>query len=156
MAALPASNTKPTAALAVYTVLWFSLLYPASLVHETRNITNVQIKLKKGDEQAGWGTCQTGIQYGKSTHMVNTGRWTVTYPSAWGQSRLGPRTMAMLLGVILFTACCSDSRDKNWIRYLTGNKRKTQSRLGERSEWKKTQDVREDLHSWMLHVLRRL
>lgn len=46
------------------------------------------------------------------------------YPSARGQSRLGPSTMAMLLGVILFTACCSDNRDKNWTRYLTGRKHK--------------------------------
>lgn len=47
-----------------------------------------------------------------------------THPSARGQSRLGPRTMAMLLGVILFTACCSDNRDRNWTRYLTERSRK--------------------------------
>lgn len=53
-----------------------------------------------------------------------------THPSARGQSRLGPSTMAMLLGVILFTACCSDSKDKNWIRYLIGRKRKKTSSKG--------------------------
>lgn len=50
-----------------------------------------------------------------------------TYPSARGQSRLGPRTMAMLLGVILFIACCSDSRDRNWTRYLTEESRNKQT-----------------------------
>lgn len=54
-----------------------------------------------------------------------------TYPSARGQSRLGPRTMAMLLGVILFTACCSDSRDKNWTRYLSRERRRKHSGLVE-------------------------
>lgn len=48
----------------------------------------------------------------------------ITHPSARGQSRLGPRTMAMLLGVILFTVWCSDSRERNWIRYLTDRKQK--------------------------------
>lgn len=46
------------------------------------------------------------------------------HPSARGQSKLGPRTMAMLLGVILFTACCSDNRDRNWTRYLTERQQK--------------------------------
>lgn len=31
---------------------------------------------------------------------------------------MGPRTMAMLLGVILFTSCSSASRARNFIRYL--------------------------------------
>lgn len=35
-----------------------------------------------------------------------------------GHSRLGPRTMAMLLGVILFTSCSSARRARNFIRYL--------------------------------------
>lgn len=30
----------------------------------------------------------------------------------------------MLLGVILFTACCSDNRDRNWTRYLTERQQK--------------------------------
>lgn len=38
--------------------------------------------------------------------------------------------MAMLLGVILFTACCSDSRDKNWTRYLAERKRNKTSSKG--------------------------
>lgn len=46
------------------------------------------------------------------------------HPSARGHSKLGPRTMAMLLGVILFTACCSDNRDRNWTRYLTERQQK--------------------------------
>lgn len=41
------------------------------------------------------------------------------YPSLCGDhSRLGPRTMAMLLGVILFTSWCSASLAKNLIKYL--------------------------------------
>lgn len=39
-----------------------------------------------------------------------------------GHSRLGPRTMAMLLGVILFTSCSSARRARNFIRYLGGQK----------------------------------
>lgn len=38
-------------------------------------------------------------------------------------SRLGPSTMAMLLGVILFTSWCSASLAKNLIRYLWGKRR---------------------------------
>lgn len=38
-------------------------------------------------------------------------------------SRFGPSTMAMLLGVILFTSWCSASLAKNLIRYLWGEKR---------------------------------
>lgn len=41
-----------------------------------------------------------------------------TNPSIRGHSRLGPSTMAMLLGVILLTAWCSDKHARNWIRYL--------------------------------------
>lgn len=37
--------------------------------------------------------------------------------------RLGPSTMAMLLGVILFTSWCSASLAKNLIRYLWGKER---------------------------------
>lgn len=45
------------------------------------------------------------------------------HPSFSGDhSRLGPRTMAMLLGVILFTSCSSASRARNFIRYLGGGK----------------------------------
>lgn len=48
--------------------------------------------------------------------------WLITHPSARGHSRFGPKTMAMLLGVILFMACCSDSRERNWTRYLDNKK----------------------------------
>lgn len=41
-----------------------------------------------------------------------------TNPSTRGHSRLGPSTMAILLGVILLTAWCSDKHDRNWTRYL--------------------------------------
>lgn len=46
------------------------------------------------------------------------GRVCYTDPSQRGHSRLGPSTMAILLGVILFIACCSDKCDRNWTRYL--------------------------------------
>lgn len=41
-----------------------------------------------------------------------------TNPSIRGHSRLGPSTMAILLGVILLTAWYSDKHARNWIRYL--------------------------------------
>lgn len=41
-----------------------------------------------------------------------------TNPSIRGHSRLGPSTMAILLGVILLTAWCSDKHARNWTRYL--------------------------------------
>lgn len=66
--------------------------------------------------------------------MQGKDKQVTTHPSARGQSRLGPRTMAMLLGVILFTACCSDSRDKNWTRYLTGREREKTSSKGKKSK----------------------
>lgn len=56
--------------------------------------------------------------------MVRVGTATFPRPAAphpsfsGGHSRLGPRTMAMLLGVILFTSCSSASRARNFIRYL--------------------------------------
>lgn len=40
------------------------------------------------------------------------------YGSVWVQSKLGPRTMAMLLGVILLASWYSLSLAKNLIRYL--------------------------------------
>lgn len=43
-----------------------------------------------------------------------------TYGSVWVQSKLGPRTMAMLLGVILLASWYSLSLAKNLIRYLRG------------------------------------
>lgn len=41
-----------------------------------------------------------------------------TYPSVCAHSRLGPRTMAMLLGVILLTSLSWASLDRNFTRYL--------------------------------------
>lgn len=72
------------------------------------------------------------------------------YPSARGQSRFGPRTMATLLGVILFTACCSDNRDKNWTRYLISKKRRRKEKK------KKTHKIYENFNKYktckaMLH-----
>lgn len=40
------------------------------------------------------------------------------YPSVFDQSKLGPRTMAMLLGVILFTSLSWASLARNFTRYL--------------------------------------
>jgi len=57
---------------------------------------------------------------GAGCRVQGAGAGHPTHPSARGHSRLGPRTMAMLPGVILLTACCSDSRDRNWTRYLMG------------------------------------
>lgn len=48
-------------------------------------------------------------------------RWTLAqgfYPSVFAQSRLGPRTMAMLLGVILLTSLSWASLARNFTRYL--------------------------------------
>lgn len=44
-------------------------------------------------------------------------RWD-SHPSVLAQSRLGPRTMAMLLGVILLTSLSCASLAKNLTRYL--------------------------------------
>lgn len=46
---------------------------------------------------------------------------TPSHPSVLAQSRLGPRTMAMLLGVILFTSLSWASLAKNFTRYLQKN-----------------------------------
>lgn len=45
------------------------------------------------------------------------------YGSVWVQSKLGPRTMAMLLGVILLASWYSLSLAKNLIRYLRDRER---------------------------------
>lgn len=47
-----------------------------------------------------------------------TGQQVNAYGSVWVQSKLGPRTMAMLLGVILLASWYSLSLAKNLIRYL--------------------------------------
>lgn len=77
---------------------------------------------KKRVERAGRGVAGRH----RHTHSHTTHSMYPTHPSTWGQSKLGPRTMAMLLGVILFTACCSDNSDRNWTRYLTERKQKGQ------------------------------
>lgn len=95
----------------------FSSMWPAGLVDEISSIAHPFI-LGHQDDDRGRGTCEWARTGGRQEEDLAT-----TYPSARGQSRFGPRTMAMLLGVILFTACCSDNRDKNWTRYLTGREK---------------------------------
>lgn len=51
-------------------------------------------------------------------HMNDAWKQQNTYGSVCVQSRLGPRTMAMLPGVILFASWYSLSLAKNLIRYL--------------------------------------
>lgn len=52
--------------------------------------------------------------------LVSRKPMAIRYPSACGHRRLGPSTMATLLGVILFMSWYSVNLARNLIRYLEG------------------------------------
>lgn len=109
--------------------MWFGFMCPAGLL--MKHFSNAHLpywdtnKMTE-EEQTECGRAHVWAAHGYNVHMPLP-----TYPSARGQSRLGPRTMAMLLGVILFIACCSDRRDRNWTRYLAEESSKKHTEEGE-------------------------